>query len=125
MWRRPVSCRPPLVQDAVPPWDCHGNEQPGDPMKITRRTVLSAAAATIAAAALPARAAGYPDKPVKIVVGFAAGGGADIIARMVGTQMGIQTGQSFIVDNKAGATGTIAAAYVAKSQPDGYTIFLG
>ncbi|HEY0419387.1 MAG TPA: tripartite tricarboxylate transporter substrate binding protein, partial [Acetobacteraceae bacterium] len=54
-----------------------------------------------------------------------AGGGADIIARMVGTQMGMQTGQSFIVDDKPGATGTIAATYVAKSQPDGYTIFLG
>ena len=94
-------------------------------MNMNRRTALGAAAAALASAALPVRAAGYPDKPVKIAVGFAAGGGADIIARMVGTQMGAQTGQSFVVDNKPGATGTIAATYVAKSPADGYTIFLG
>jgi len=94
-------------------------------LNMNRRTALGAAAAALASAALPVRAAGYPDKPVKIAVGFAAGGGADIIARMVGTQMGAQTGQSFVVDNKPGATGTIAATYVAKSPADGYTIFLG
>ena len=94
-------------------------------MKMNRRTVLGAAAATLGAAAFPSFAAGFPDKPVKIAVGFAAGGGADIIARMVGTQMGAQTGQSFVVDNKPGATGTIAATFVAKSPADGTTIFLG
>jgi len=93
-------------------------------MKITRRA-LCAAAALLAAASLPAQAAGYPDKPVKIAVGFAAGGGADIIARLVGAQMSVQTGQTFIVDDKPGATGTIAATFVAKSPADGYTIFLG
>jgi tripartite-type tricarboxylate transporter receptor subunit TctC len=90
-----------------------------------RRTFLHAANAAMAAAALPAQAAGFPDKPVKIAVGFAAGGGADIIARQVGTQMGVQVGQSFIVDNKPGATGTIAATFVAKAPADGYTLFLG
>ena len=94
-------------------------------MTMTRRTALGAAAAALATATLPVRAAGFPDKPVKVAVGFAAGGGADIIARLVGNQMGIQTGQSFVVDNKPGATGTIAATYVAKSPADGYTIFLG
>jgi tripartite-type tricarboxylate transporter receptor subunit TctC len=94
-------------------------------MQFTRRALCAASAAALAAAALPAFAAGFPDKPVKIAVGFAAGGGADIIARMVGTQMGVQTKQSFVVDNKAGATGTIAATFVAKSPADGYTIFLG
>ncbi|MBC7435116.1 MAG: tripartite tricarboxylate transporter substrate binding protein [Bdellovibrionales bacterium] len=93
-------------------------------MKFTRRTFCASAAA-VATASLPAFAAGYPDKPVKVAVGFAAGGGADIIARLVGTQMGVQTGQSFIVDNKPGATGTIAASFVAKAPEDGYTIFLG
>jgi tripartite-type tricarboxylate transporter receptor subunit TctC len=90
-----------------------------------RRAFLCATAALAAAAALPVHAAGFPDKPVKIVVGFAAGGGADIIARQVGTQMGVQTKESFIVDNKPGATGTIAATFVAKSPADGYTLFLG
>ena len=94
-------------------------------MNRDRRAFLGAATAALAAAALPVHAAGFPDKPVKIAVGFAAGGGADIIARMVGTQMGAQTNQSFIVDNKPGATGTIAATYVARSAADGYTIFLG
>jgi tripartite-type tricarboxylate transporter receptor subunit TctC len=91
-------------------------------MKFTRRALCAAFAA---AAALPAFASGFPDKPVKIAVGFAAGGGADIIARQVGAQMGAQVGQSFVVENKPGATGTIAATFVAKSPADGYTIFLG
>lgn len=94
-------------------------------MKFTRRQVLTATAALTGAAVLPARAAGYPDKPVKIAVGFAAGGGADIVARQLGVQLGQQTGQSFIVENKPGATGTIAASYVAHAPADGYTIFLG
>ncbi|HEX7890099.1 MAG TPA: tripartite tricarboxylate transporter substrate binding protein [Ramlibacter sp.] len=94
-------------------------------MQRTRRHVLSLAATLLGAACLPAQAAGFPDKPVKVAVGFAAGGGADIIARLVGTQMGAQTGQSFVVDNKPGATGTIAATFVAKAPADGYTLFLG
>ncbi len=94
-------------------------------MSFTRRTVLCASAAALAAAALAAHAAGFPDKPVKIAVGFAAGGGADIVARQLGNQMGAQVGQSFVVENKPGATGTIAATYVAKAPADGYTLFLG
>ena len=94
-------------------------------MKITRRGAIAASAATLVAAAFAAHAAGFPDKPVKIAVGFAAGGGADIIARQVGTQMGAQTSQSFVVENKPGATGTIAATFVAKAAADGYNIFLG
>ena len=94
-------------------------------MQFTRRALCAASAAALATVAFSSFAAGYPDKPVKIAVGFAAGGGADIIARMVGTQMGVQTKESFLVDNKPGATGTIAATFVAKSPADGYTIFLG
>ena len=93
-------------------------------MLFTRRHTLSLAAALLGAACVSAYAA-FPDKPVKITVGFAAGGGADIVARQLGQQMGAQTGQSFIVDNKPGATGTIAATHVAKSPADGYTMFLG
>jgi tripartite-type tricarboxylate transporter receptor subunit TctC len=94
-------------------------------LNFTRRTVLAASAAALAAAALAAHAAGFPDKPVRIAVGFAAGGGADIVARQLGHQMGAQVGQSFIVENKPGATGTIAATFVAKSPADGHTLFLG
>ena len=94
-------------------------------MTLARRTLVCAAAAALAAAAFAAHAAAFPDKPVRITVGFAAGGGADIVARQLGTQMGAQVGQSFIVDNKPGATGTIAASFVAKAPADGYTLFLG
>jgi len=94
-------------------------------LHFTRRHTLSLAAALVGAACLPAQAAGFPEKPVKITVGFAAGGGADIVARQLGVQMGARTGQSFIVDNKPGATGTIAATLVARSPADGYTMFLG
>ncbi|NNU43999.1 tripartite tricarboxylate transporter substrate binding protein [Ramlibacter montanisoli] len=94
-------------------------------MNFTRRTVLAASAAALAAAALAAHAAGFPDKPVRIAVGFAAGGGADIVARQLGHQMGAQVGQSFVVENKPGATGTIAASFVAKAPADGHTLFLG
>ena len=93
-------------------------------MQFTRRHTLSLAAALLGAACATAYAA-FPDKPVRITVGFAAGGGADIVARQLGQQMGAQTGQSFIVDNKPGATGPIAATAVAKSPADGYSMFLG
>src|SRR3954470_561496 len=122
MSRQAVFRRPPAGDDR--PWRLRALPEPRrQDLMLTRRATLCAAA--FMAAALTAHAAGYPDKPVKVAVGFAAGGGADIIARLVGTQMGIQTGQSFVVDNKPGATGTIAATYVAKAAADGYTIFLG
>jgi tripartite-type tricarboxylate transporter receptor subunit TctC len=94
-------------------------------MTFTRRDALAAGAGLLGAMTLPARAAAFPDKPIKMVVGFAAGGGADIIAREVGAQMGTQMKESVIVENKPGATGTIAATYVAHSPADGYTVFLG
>lgn len=94
----------------------------------TRRSWLTLAAGTAGAFSfgLPglARAATYPDKPVKVVVGFAAGGGADIVARQLGAKLGELTGQQFLVDNRPGATGTIAAGNVAKSPADGYTLML-
>ncbi|WP_194273927.1 Bug family tripartite tricarboxylate transporter substrate binding protein [Variovorax paradoxus] len=64
----------------------------------------------------------FPSRPIKWVVGTPAGGGTDIVARLVGTQMQKQMAQPLVVDNKPGAGTTIAADYVAKSTPDGYTI---
>ena len=64
----------------------------------------------------------YPIKPVRIIVPFAAGGGTDIIARMVGQKLSDGLGQTFIIDNRAGANGIIGSELVAKSPPDGYTI---
>ena len=67
----------------------------------------------------------YPTKAVRIVVGFAPGGGTDIVARIIGAKLTELWGQGFIVDNRAGATGTIGADITAKSPPDGYTIMMG
>src|ERR1700716_103151 len=77
------------------------------------------------AAATAQAQSGFPNKPIHIVVGFAAGGGNDIIVRVVAPKMSEGLGQPIIVENKPGAQSIIAAEYVAKSAPDGYTLFMG
>ena len=67
----------------------------------------------------------YPDKPIRIVVGFAPGGFTDVLARVIAQKLQAQLGQTVIVENKAGATGTIGADAVAKSKADGYTLLMG
>ena len=67
----------------------------------------------------------YPNKPIRIVVGFAPGGPADVMARLIGQRMTSILGQSIVVDNRPGAGGTIGARAVAESDPDGYTLLLG
>jgi tripartite-type tricarboxylate transporter receptor subunit TctC len=87
---------------------------------LTRRTLLATAAA---AAVTPAFAQGaYPDHPIKIVVGYAAGGGVDLVARLLGEPIKAALGQSVIVENRTGASAMIASNLVAKAPPDGYTI---
>lgn len=83
-----------------------------------RRALLGA---FMLAAAGMAHAA-YPERPITIVVPYAPGGAADALARLVAQKMGAKLGASVIVDNKAGASGTIGAGFVAKAQPDGYTV---
>ena len=72
----------------------------------------------------PSHAQDWPQRPVKIVVPFAAGGNADSIARIIGQQLGDAFAQPFIIENRPGATGTIAAEVVARSAGDGYTLLL-
>ena len=67
----------------------------------------------------------YPDRPVKIVVGFTAGGGTDVAARIVAQKLSEATGQTFVVENRPGASGLIASEQVAKATADGYTIMVG
>jgi tripartite-type tricarboxylate transporter receptor subunit TctC len=67
----------------------------------------------------------YPNKPVKLIVGFAPGGSTDIVARIVAQRLGERLGQTIIVENRAGAGGTIGADAAAKAPPDGYTLTLG
>ena len=83
----------------------------------------------LGAAALPAisrivRAQAYPSRPVRIVVGFSAGGPNDINARLIGQWLSERLGQQFIVDNRPGASGNIAMEFVVKSPPDGYTLVM-
>ena len=67
----------------------------------------------------------YPNKPVKLIVGFAPGGSTDIVARIVAQRLGERLGQTIVVENRAGAGGTIGADAAAKAPPDGYTLTLG
>jgi tripartite-type tricarboxylate transporter receptor subunit TctC len=85
----------------------------------------SITAAIVLLAASTAHAQQYPTKPLRFVVPFAAGGGSDLVARTVAAKITESIGQTVIVDNRAGAAGTIGADIVAKSPPDGHTLLLG
>src|SRR3990170_3128008 len=69
-------------------------------------------------------AQGYPAKPIRVIVGFTAGGGTDVVARLVGQKISEAFGQPLVVENRIGASGIIAAEYVAKAVPDGYTLLV-
>ena len=91
---------------------------------LSRRGLLKAGAATAASLALPMGAWShtYPSKTIKLIVGFAAGGLTDALPRLLSTPMGERLGQPVIVENKAGAAGNIATAFVAGAPPDGHTL---
>ena len=90
--------------------------------KLLFRWIAGAAAIVLSAAAL---AQAYPTKPIKIVVGFAAGSGQDIFARSLASQLATGLGQPVLVDNRPAASGIVAASAVAKSAADGYTLLIG
>jgi tripartite-type tricarboxylate transporter receptor subunit TctC len=93
-------------------------------MKSDRRAFLRAATGFALVPALPriAAAVDYPTRPVKIVIGFAPGGPADIVARLIGQSLSQQLGQPFVIENRPGAGTTIATEAVVRSPPDGYTL---
>ena len=72
-----------------------------------------------------AQNSGYPNRPIKMLVGFAAGGGTDVAARVVAQKMSEILGQGVVVENRTGASGLIAAQDLTKSDPDGYTLMMG
>jgi len=91
----------------------------------TRRDMLATVGLAVIAGARWARAQdGYPERPIRILVGYPAGGGVDIVARLFAEPMKAALGQSVVVENRAGASGMIAAAAVAKSPPDGLTLLM-
>ena len=96
-------------------------------MKSSRRQFLhlAAGAAALTEVSRVARAQAYPSRPITIVVGLAAGGSTDVIARMMAQAMKSSLGQPVIVENVTGAEGTIAIGRVARAAPDGYTLSLG
>ena len=93
-------------------------------MKLPRRQFLhlAAGAATLPAASRFAWAQAYPSKPVRIIVPFAAGGGIDIVARLIGQWMSERLGKQFVIENRPGGGGNIATEAVVRAAPDGYTL---
>src|SRR5207249_93827 len=84
--------------------------------------LLSALAAVTA---LPCSAQSYPSRPVQMVVGYAPGGLGDVVARLIAEKLATALGGSVVVDNRAGASGAIAAQFVARAPPDGHTLLVG
>jgi len=91
-----------------------------------RRGLILMTAALVTLTASAARAQTYPNRPLRIVVPFAAGAGVlDIMARLVGQHLGAGLGQQVVIDNRPGAGGIVGAEVVAKAEPDGYTLLMG
>jgi tripartite-type tricarboxylate transporter receptor subunit TctC len=95
----------------------------GQGMRLTRRGVMAAGAGLLAAGS--ARAQAYPDRPIRLIVPFLAGGGGDTLARLAIGPAQARLGQAFVVDNRPGAGGNVGAEAAARATPDGYTLFYG
>ena len=95
-------------------------------MKLPRRNFLHlvAGAAALPAVSSIARAQAYPSRPVRLIVGFPAGGGVDIIARLIGQWLSERLSQQFVIENRPGAGGNIATEAAVRAPPDGYTLLV-
>jgi tripartite-type tricarboxylate transporter receptor subunit TctC len=95
-------------------------------MKLPRRTFLhlSASAAALPAASLFALAQSYPSRPVRLIVGWPPGGAADVVGRLTGQLLSERLGQQFVIENRPGAGGSLAAEAVVRAPPDGYALLM-
>lgn len=91
--------------------------------RLSFKKMLTVAVMLVVPAVATTALAAYPDKTIKLVVGFTPGGTADSVARILAVSLGNRLGQSIIVENRAGANGNLATEYVSRSAPDGYTLF--
>jgi len=92
---------------------------------VNRRLILGCLVSTLIACAVPAHAdEPFPSKPIRIIVGFVPGGVSDVLARLIAPELQKSLGQPVVVENRPGASGIIAAGQVAKSPPDGYTLYM-
>ena len=94
------------------------------PTRVSVKLLLPFATVLFCAAQALAQPQPYPNQPIRLVIGYAAGGTTDILARSLAEQLSKTLGQSVIVENKAGAAGNLAAAYVSQAKPDGYVLFM-
>src|SRR5262249_14497170 len=98
----------------------------GNAMHFSRRLSLrlAAGAAALSASSRITQAQAYPSRPVRLIVGLAAGGGQDIVARLIGQWLSERLGRQFIIENRPGASGNLALEAVANAAPDGYVLAL-
>src|SRR6266702_514412 len=113
-----------MIAERVAPTTCtKRHRRPGrERMQRTLRLLAVIAGLCASTLAAQADAAKYPVRPVKIMVGFSAGGPVDVVARIIADRLGNKLGQPFVVENRAGANGMIAAEGVARAEADGYTM---
>src|SRR5215510_14122431 len=104
--------------EAKPVWVAGGNE-------MIKKTTLTGILSGFLAAVTPAVAADYPTRPVNLVVAFTPGGPSDVLARILGKKLETILGQPFVIENRPGAGGNVAAEQVARAAPDGYTLLNG
>jgi tripartite-type tricarboxylate transporter receptor subunit TctC len=102
---------------------CRSSARSGTPRWLVVSGVALALTALLASTSTHAQATDWPTKTVTVVLGYAAGGNTDVMARMASKTLSEELKQSFVVDNRVGAGGALAAAYVAQAAPDGYTLF--